>query len=681
MNNAANKNLKRKSLPRARKIQVKILSVKRADVLPRNFVLNINTLDGIVRKRKPVFAKTIFNFKLFYSVFKKSLVFGVIVLTALGQASMFAAFESHIINVTATIENRYCADFEARTIGFWKNHEEEFEGFLPIVLGGVYVETVEAALDIFDNNSVAGGDATPAVKAQLLALKFNVLAFGIGDYFVASAGKTVSEIIAEADAMLQNPDATFEELLAMKDLIDYINNLSPDIGCNIVINKIYYDVAPDRGAEGDNEWIELYNKTDEPVDVSGWTLCDNKSCDVLPASPSVPAEGFAVITGATTTLDYWHIPDSIVKIILADGKIGNGLHNDNDMLSLTSSDGTVMDRMNYGTPDPGWNHYNALNVWNPGAVDVAEGNTLARSPIGYDTNQPGDFVELGPPTVDLIYPDEDGSYTWYWTYDYDIEWTAANPNGDDEDLSINLYWIRDDDADGEISGGDTTNLIVEGTENDGVYNWTVPSGFLGYIWIKIVAVGPENPMLSDISISGDIWDPPTPELLAALQRAGAFNDVSVDALDENPQSNNDFQNEENTATETIVENDNDDGQESENVNDESSEETREIGDEPGDEPGETASSSEQIVEEVAEQTEEAADENVNESEIEESIGIENSEPEGESVEGEIEETPEEIIEEEQAAVEDPEEVSNGEGNEEDNNEGENEATESEVSVE
>ena len=654
-------------MPKAQKIQVRILSVKRADILPRNFVLRADSLDGIVRKRKPVFAKTIFNFKLFYSVFKKSLVFGVIVLTALGQASMFAAFESHIINVTATIENRYCADFEARTIGFWKNHEEKFEGFLPIVLGGVYVETVEAALDIFNNNSVAGGDATPALKAQLLALKFNVLAFGIGDYFVGSAGKTVSEIIAEADTLLQNPDATFEELLAMKDLIDYINNLNPEIGCNIVINKVYYDVASDRGIEGDNEWIELYNKTDEPVDVSGWTLCDNKSCDVLPASPSVPAEGFAVITGATTTLDYWHIPDSIVKIILADGKIGNGLHNDNDMLSLTSSDGTVMDRMNYGTPDPGWNHYNALNVWNPGAVDVAEGNTLARSPIGYDTNQPGDFVELGPPTVDLIYPDEDGSYTWYWTYNYDIEWAAINLNGDDEDLSINLYWIRDDDGSETITDGDTTNLIVEGTENDGIYNWTVPSGFLGYIWIKIVAVGPENPMLNDISISGDIWDPPTPEILAALQRAGAFGGVSVDAFDEDSQSNNDFQNEENAVTETIIENDNGNGQESENVNDESSEET--------------ASSSEQIVEEVAEQTEEATDENVNESETEESIGVENSEPEGESVEGEIEETEEEIIEEEQAAVEYPEEISNGEGNEEDNNEGENEATESEVSVE
>ncbi len=398
----------------------------------------------------------------------------------------------------------------------------------------------------------------------------------------------------------------------------------------------------------------------------------------MPASPSISAKGFAVITGATTTWDYWHIPDGIVKIVLADGKIGNGLHNDNDMLSLTSSGGTVMDRMNYGVPDPGWNHYNALNVWNPGAVDVAEGNTLARSPTGYDTNQPSDFVELGPPTVDLIYPDEGGSYTWYWTYNYDIEWTAANPNGDDEDVSINLYWIKDDDGSGTITDGDTTNLIVEGTANDGSYNWTVPSGFLGYIWIKIVAVGPENPMLNDISISGDIWDPPTLELLAALQRAGAFDGVSVDAPDEDSQSNNDFQNEENTVTETIVENDNGDGQESENVNDESSEETGEI----GDEPGETASSSEQIVEEVAEQeevveqTEEAVDENVNESETEESIGVENSEPEGESVEG-IEETPEEIIEEEQATVENPEEISTVEDNKEDNNEDENEANENE----
>ncbi|MBI5079492.1 lamin tail domain-containing protein [Candidatus Wolfebacteria bacterium] len=546
MKKAAGKNLKTKNkLPRAKKIQINVLkSVKGASLENANVLLlhsafdgvKINTLDAITRKkivrikkRNPDLAKTVFKYS--YSIFKKSLVFGVIVLTALSQASMFAAFESHVINVTATIENRYCADFEARTIGYWKNHEEVFEPFLPVNLGDEIIDGVDQALEVLNNHSAS--EARNALKAQLLALKFNVSAFGIGDYFVESAGKTVSEIVGEADSLLRDPEATRDELLAMKDLIDYINNLNPDIGCNIVINKVYYDTAPGKGLEGDNEWIELYNKTDEPVDVSGWTVCDNTSCDVLPPSPGIPAKGFAVITGATTTWDYWHIPAGIIKIVLADGKIGNGLNNDADMLSLTSSDGAVMDRMNYGVPDPGWNYYNALNVWNPGAVDVPEGGALSRSPTGYDTNQPSDFVGLFPPEVDLIYPDEAGSYTWYWTYNYDIKWAATNPNGDNNDLKINLYWIKDDDGSKTITEGDTTNLIVEGTENDGIYNWTVPSGFLGYIWIKIVAVGPENPMLNDISISGDIWDPPTPERLLFLQEHGAYPDFSIEPPKEN----------------------------------------------------------------------------------------------------------------------------------------------------
>lgn len=503
-------------MPKAVKIQINVL--KRVNCgQPRSFVLKTNIFDGIAKAKKQDIAKIIFRRS--YPVFKKSLVFGVIALTVLSQASLFVAFESHIVNVTAKIENRYCVDFEARTIGYWKNHPEDFAPFLPVNLGDEIISATDQALDVLNNHSAS--EAANALKAQLLAAKFNISAFNIGDYFVESAGKTVSGIVGEADDLLRDPETTRDEFLAMKDLLDYINNLQPETGCNIVINKIYYDTAPDRGLEGDNEWIELYNKTEEPVDVSGWTICDNTSCDVLPASAGIPAKGFAVITGATTTWDYWHIPDGMVKIVLADGKIGNGLNNDADMLGLTNSGGVVMDRMNYGIPDLGWNHYNALNLWNPGAVDVAEGNTLARKPTGYDTNQPSDFVELGPPTVDLIYPDEAGSYTWYWTYDYDIKWTAINPNGDNGDVKINLYWIKDDDGSGTITGADPVYTIVEGTENDGLYNWTVPSGFLGYIWIKIVAEGPENPMLNDVSISGRIWDPPTPELIAFWQSRGA----------------------------------------------------------------------------------------------------------------------------------------------------------------
>lgn len=282
------------------------------------------------------------------------------------------------------------------------------------------------------------------------------------------------------------------------------------------INKVYYDVeSPERGVEGTNEWVEIYNQTNVPLDISGWKICDNNSCDTLPATPLIPAQKYAVIVATSTTATsttvsnslpaYWYLPSEVTQINLGQ-KIGDGLNNDEDMLVLKRPDGVIVDQMNWGTPNTGWANYNA-NVWNPGAVDVAEGNVLARVPSGFDTDQPSDWKELKPPSIDLIYPDEGGSYTWYWGYSYNITWTAANNNGPDGDLDISIFYVKDVNYDSLISAGDTIHTIAETTENDGLFNWTVPSGFIGYIWIHLVATGPENPMLNSGRVSGRIYDP------------------------------------------------------------------------------------------------------------------------------------------------------------------------------
>lgn len=280
------------------------------------------------------------------------------------------------------------------------------------------------------------------------------------------------------------------------------------------LNKVYYDVAPDRGVEGANEWVEIFNQTKTPIDISGWSICDSSSCDVVPASNPIPAMGYGVITASSTTWGYWYVPNDVVKIVLPDGKIGNGLANSGDALFLKRPDGVVIDEMN-------WQSNTA--VWNLGVPGVAEGDLLARVPNGYDTDQPSDWKELVPPKVDLIYPDENGSYTWYWTHNYKIRWTAENPNGDDADLAIDLYYIKDVNGNGKIDDGDTKHNIVMGTANDGSEWWRVPSGFTGYIWIELVATGPENPLLNSTTVSGDIWDP-NPILLSDDNSGGGGGD-------------------------------------------------------------------------------------------------------------------------------------------------------------
>ena len=296
------------------------------------------------------------------------------------------------------------------------------------------------------------------------------------------------------------------------------------------INKVYYDVAPDRGEEGLNEWVEIYNQTNTDLDISGWQICDNTSCDTLPTTPLIPALKYAVIVATSTTVSdllpsYWYQPSEVTEINLGEN-IGNGLGNDGDRLILKRPDGVVVDAMNWQT-DTG--------VWNPGAVDVAEGNVLARVPSGFDTDQPSDWRELIPPTVDLIYPDEAGSYTWYWTYSYDILWNATNNNGSDSDLDISIFFVKDVNQDSIISAGDTTHVIAESTANDGSFTWTVPSGFLGYIWIHLVAIGPENPMLNSGRVSGQIYDPFPIPIFVGPENVVA-PEWSIDLFEEEPAS-------------------------------------------------------------------------------------------------------------------------------------------------
>ncbi|MCK5413706.1 MAG: lamin tail domain-containing protein [Candidatus Pacebacteria bacterium] len=274
----------------------------------------------------------------------------------------------------------------------------------------------------------------------------------------------------------------------------------------IRINKVYYDVASDRGNEGGNEWIEIYNQTNDVFDISDWEICDNNSCDTIPSSSVIPANSFGIITASDSTWNYWETPNNIVKIVVPSSSIGNGLHNNADMLILKNSNGDIVDQMNWGAPDSEWSNYNG-DVWNPGAIDVAEGNIIGRITVDDDTNQRADFIEFGPPIVDLIYPDQSGQLVWYWTYDYTIQWTADNFNGSNDELSVDLYYIKDIDQNQVISDEDTEHIIATNIANSGSYLWEVPSGFLGYIWIKIVSTGVENPMLNDAMISGKIYDP------------------------------------------------------------------------------------------------------------------------------------------------------------------------------
>jgi len=274
------------------------------------------------------------------------------------------------------------------------------------------------------------------------------------------------------------------------------------------INKVYYNVDREHGREYDNEWIEVYNPNDFPVDISGWLIEDNYLSDTIPSSDPIPALGFALITATESTFDAWEIPDEVIKIVLPDGRIGNGLGNCADMLVLRNTDRSIVDQMNWGIPNQEWPNYND-DLWNPGCDNVDKGHMLGRVPNGYDTDQASDFRDLALPTVSVSYY---GS-TWFCGRTYTINWRAINNNGNNNELLIDIIYITDNDRNGIISDGDNVYLVEEKIGNSGSYNLHICGAYcyLGYVWVKVIAYGPENFMVNDYDIGPRVYEPPVPE--------------------------------------------------------------------------------------------------------------------------------------------------------------------------
>lgn len=165
---------------------------------------------------------------------------------------------------------------------------------------------------------------------------------------------------------------------------------------SIVINEIYYrvDLSHRFGSESESEWAELYNPTSSSVNLTGWSIEDNTSCDNIPGSPIIPAGGFAIVTTTdeTTFRSVWPAVPSDVIFITSPSAIGNGLAN-NDELMLRNSvcgSGFIVDHVSWGSNTAGLN---------PSVTSVpSDGISIERSPHGTDTNTNADFVQSSPPT-------------------------------------------------------------------------------------------------------------------------------------------------------------------------------------------------------------------------------------------------------------------------------------------
>jgi phosphatidylserine/phosphatidylglycerophosphate/cardiolipin synthase-like enzyme len=171
--------------------------------------------------------------------------------------------------------------------------------------------------------------------------------------------------------------------------------ISVKSSAEILINEVMNNP---RTSDNYNEWIELYNPTNQNINLSNWLIEDNSAEDFLEGdfengngTTIIPPKGYAIIADVGTKVyENYSIPPNAIRLIVDDKSIGNGLGNSKDMLILKNKTGFEIDSIEWG--------YDYLKVPGIPSNVVEEGCSLSRFQ-NTDTNDSSlDFYKEVKPT-------------------------------------------------------------------------------------------------------------------------------------------------------------------------------------------------------------------------------------------------------------------------------------------
>ncbi len=112
---------------------------------------------------------------------------------------------------------------------------------------------------------------------------------------------------------------------------------------SIVINEIMYDAPSDHGT---GEFIELYNRGAQSVDLTDWKICDGVRYD-FPAGTTLAPGGYLVIAADTSCMSEAHPGISFL------GNWSGGLSDGGELLRIEDQNGNLVDEVDY-LPEGDW---------------------------------------------------------------------------------------------------------------------------------------------------------------------------------------------------------------------------------------------------------------------------------------------------------------------------------------
>lgn len=162
----------------------------------------------------------------------------------------------------------------------------------------------------------------------------------------------------------------------------------------VLITEVLFDPGPTamQGTDADNEWVEVYNGTNAPIDLQGWSIGDGVATDTIAtASLTLPAGEYLIVTRYASTSNYWAYGPGTVVVYLNATLGSGGFTNAGESAILYNASGVTVDAVSWGT---------VTKTMSP-SVSIAgyvEGESIARKDRTVDTDTAGDWQIANTPT-------------------------------------------------------------------------------------------------------------------------------------------------------------------------------------------------------------------------------------------------------------------------------------------
>jgi hypothetical protein len=241
---------------------------------------------------------------------------------------------------------------------------------------------------------------------------------------------------------------------------------------NIVINEISFnnDAVPDPG-----DWIEIYNKGKEDIDISGWKLTDSDTTHqfIFEANTIIKSNSYLVISNNLTKMESVF---GAVKNLT--GTFNFGLGNQTDAVRLYSQYNQLIDEVSYSNVFP-WKTFDLTKLWSFELSEPAKDNNKAANWVfSPEYGSPGVHnstyipeavanLNLAQKTPELLqnYPNPfmDGTFIEfklskpgkYFLSILDVNGRVIRIMNDDDQLSVDhtIYWDGRDNSGKNVNSG------------------------------------------------------------------------------------------------------------------------------------------------------------------------------------------------------------------------------------